>query len=347
MCEVSYARLVSPRLKTRKKRIAVALSVIVSALLISSCATRWSEQTKPFDFALIGDVPYTDEQVTNLFPNMIRDLNAAELEFVVHDGDIKSGASPCTDEIYAERLKQFETFRHPLIYIFGDNEWTDCARATNGFDPDERLQKLREIFTRGDHSLGQRQLSLARQSNDPRHAKFRENVRWEMGNVMFVGLNVPGSANNYGKPEFAERNAADIAWLKESFSFAKIENRRAVMVIIQANPFRERGNTNRMQAGFRDLLSALEMETLAFQKPVVLVHGDTHHFRIDNPLISSKSKLPIENFMRVETFGNPDVHWVRVTVDPADPNVFAFHPQIVPGNRVNHQSARVKEAEHD
>jgi hypothetical protein len=320
---------------------------VLMALLANGCTTWLGTRARPFDFALIGDVPYTDEQTTNLFPNMIRELNAADLEFVVHDGDIKSGSTPCTDEIFAERFKQFETFRHPLIYVFGDNEWTDCARATNGFDPVERLQKLREMFAHGDHSLGQRKLSLARQSNDPRYTKFRENVRWEMGNVMFVGLHVPGSANNYGKPEFAERNAANMAWLQDSFAFAKIENRRAVMVIIQANPFPERGSTNRVHAGYRDLLKVLEAETLGFKKPVVLVHGDTHHFRIDNPLLSAKSRRPIENFTRVETFGNPDVHWIRVTVNPKDPNVFTFHPQIVKENVVNHQLSRPGSAEHD
>src|SRR5688572_20553788 len=166
---------------------------ILIPLLTSGCASWLGSRAKSFDFALIGDVPYTPEQVTNSFPNMIRELNAANLEFVVHDGDIKSGSEPCTDEIFTARLKQFETFRHPLIYVFGDNEWTDCARATNGFDPVERLQKLREIFASGNHSLGQRKLSLARQSNDPRFTRFRENVRWEMGNVTFVGLHVPGS----------------------------------------------------------------------------------------------------------------------------------------------------------
>jgi hypothetical protein len=321
-------------------------AALLTTLFASGCTTWLNTRARPFDFALIGDVPYTPEQVTNSFPNMIRELNAANLEFVVHDGDIKSGSDPCTDELFTARLKQLETIRHPLILILGDNEWTDC-KATNGMGPEEALAKLREMFARGDHSLGQRKLSLARQSNDPRYAKFRENVRWEMGNVMFVGLHVPGSANNFGKPEFAERNAANIAWLKESFAFAKVENRRAITIVIQANPFPERGSTNRVHAGYRDLLRTLEAETLAFEKRVVLVHGDTHHFRIDNPLLSSKSRRPIENFMRVETFGNPDVHWLRVTVDPKDPNVFTFRTQIVKENVVHHQSSRPVSAERD
>jgi len=161
-------------------------------------------QNGRFDFALIGDVPYNEQDATNAFPHLIAELNRAALEFVVHDGDIKSGASPCSDEILLERQAQFQTFDHPLIYVFGDNEWTDCARTqTNSFDPVERLNKLREIFTRGDHSLGKRALTLARQSDDPRFKPFRENVRWSRDEMLFVGLNVPGDSNNYGQPEYA------------------------------------------------------------------------------------------------------------------------------------------------
>jgi hypothetical protein len=83
------------------------------------------------------------------------------------------------------------------------------------------------------------------------------------------------------------------------------------------------------------MLAALEQETVAFGKPVVLVHGDSHYFRIDKPLTRGGRRL--ENFTRVETFGNPDVHWLRVTVDPNDPNVFTFRQQIVRNNLVKHK----------
>jgi len=35
----------------------------------------------------------------------------------------------------------FETFEAPLIFVPGDNEWTDCHRQNNGsYDPIERLE---------------------------------------------------------------------------------------------------------------------------------------------------------------------------------------------------------------
>ena len=291
-----------------------------------------------FDFALIGDVPYNEEQTTKGFPNMIEELNQARLAFVVHDGDIKAGATPCTDDCFERVRAQFQTIRHPFVYLFGDNEWRDCGSVkTNAFDPLERLQKLRDLFTQGNQSLGQHTMTLVRQSDDPRHAAFRENVRWTLGRVLFAGLNVPGNDNYFGTPEFAPRNAANIAWIKEAFAIATRDRFRAVMLIMQANPHFDLAATNRLRQGFNEMLGVIETETVAFGKPVVLVHGDSHYFRIDQPLLGAKSRRRLENFTRVETFGNPDVHWIRVSVDWRDPNVFRFHPQYVRKNLLNHQ----------
>jgi hypothetical protein len=55
-------------------------------------------------------------------------------------------------------------------------------------------------------------------------------------------------------------------------------------------------------------------------------------FKVDQPLYNPKTQRPFANFMRVETFGSPNSHWVLVTVDPAKPQLFTFEPQIVPEN---------------
>lgn len=289
----------------------------------------------PFEFALIGDVPYNDFDATNSFPNMIAEINRAPMQFVVHNGDIKAGTTPCSDELFERCREQFQTFKHPLVFLFGDNEWSDCPR-TNSHTPENRLMKLREVFCKDDQSLGQRTIRLQRQSDHPTYRAYRENIRWSHGGVLFAGFNVPGSANNFGKPEFASRNDANLAWLKESFAQATEQKAAAIMLIMQANPHFDLARTNRLRAGFNSFLDALERETLAFRRPVVLVHGDSHYFRIDKPLLGSRSKRRIENFTRVETFGNPDVHWLRARVDLRDPNIFSFEQRIVKENLVRH-----------
>jgi hypothetical protein len=42
---------------------------------------------------------------------------------------------------------------------------------------------------------------------------------------------------------------------------------------------------------------------------------------------------PLENFTRLEVFGFPEAHWIRIVVDPADPGVFSFKAEIGESNR--------------
>lgn len=308
--------------------IAAACAVVVC--IFAGCA---NSSNKEFQFGLIGDVPYTDFDATNAFPAMIAEMNQEDLAFVVHDGDIKSGGTPCTDEIFLERYRQFQTFNHPFILVFGDNEWTDCGRNPPT-SPEERLNRLRQIFCTNENTLGKRTFKLQRQSDGKEHSDFRENVRWNMGGVMFVGLNIVGSHNNYNRRGFKPRNAANLAWLRDSFALANKQNAAGVMVIIQGNPLFDLPATNRTRLGYNDFVELLTKETIAFKKPVVLVHGDTHYFRIDKPMMHPVTKKRVDNFTRVETFGYPDVHWVRARVNADDPNVFSFRAELVKANKV-------------
>ena len=182
-------------------------------------------------------------------------------------------------------------------------------------------------------------MTLQRQSDDPAFASYPENVQWVESGVIFAGLHIVGSNNNLGRTpaadqEYAARNAANLAWLHEVFERARQDELRAVMLIIQANPLFEVPAVQR--TGFNDFLRDLEAEVIAFRRPVVLVHGDSHYFRIDKPLLGSTSRRRLENFTRVETFGENDNHWLHVTVDPNSPNVFAFDQRIVTANLIVH-----------
>ena len=75
-----------------------------------------------------------------------------------------------------------------------------------------------------------------------------------------------------------------------------------------------------------------------FGAPEVLVHGDFHELLIDNPL--GHEDAP-ERFTRVQTFGWPDVGWVKVEVTPNSREPFAFHPHLVP----DHTSHADREAQ--
>ena len=353
-----------------KKRLA---ALIVLVLLVGSCATgqgAGDTRSASFDFALIGDMPYDGRQEKE-FDNMMKDIDAADVAFVVHDGDFwwdggawtekAGGLPPCSDETFDDRLARAQRSRHPFIYVAGDNEWADCHRAKpRTYDPIERLEKLRRMYFQGDESLGQQKIKLIRQSaSGGRYASYRENDCWIAGDVVFLTLHIIGSNNNLGRTpqmdaEYEERNAANLAWMREAFELAKSSGSRAVMIIAQADPYFQntwptymqeryalwaigvKPPTSRRTTGYDSFIAALEQETLAFGKPVVYVHGDTHIFRIDKPLVGRKSERIIENFTRVATFGHPDTHWVRASIDPSDPNVFRFRQETVKANLLSH-----------
>ena len=266
-----------------------------------------------FTFAAFGDTPYTRDEEAS-FPDFIAGMNREDLAFVVHVGDFKSALADCSDELFLERRQWFELSRHPFVFVPGDNEWTDCSRVfAGGRDPLERLRKLRELFFTGDTSLGQRRMTLTRQSGlSQRRHDYPEHARWEHGGVLFVTLNAPGPDNNARVPEeYSRRSAAIREWLTQSFALTRDRGLRAVVVFMQGNPWNALGRPRR---GFSGLLDTLAAETRNFGGEVLLVHGDTHRYRVGRPLNDPASGAPLANFMRVEVFGSPSMNWVRIRV---------------------------------
>ena len=82
--------------------------------------------------------------------------------------------------------------------------------------------------------------------------------------------------------------------------------------------------------GFDRLLASLAEESEGYGKPVVLIHGDSHRFVHDQPLLDQAGQK-VANLTRIETFGSPDVGWVEVTLDPDDPGAMRVMPRLVQG----------------
>ena len=335
-----------------------------------------------FSVALWGDMPYikngtpwtTELQVTTL----ISDINKQKVAFSVFDGDIKSGSSFCDNSQYSNAVARFNALKSPAVYVPGDNEWTDCHRKNNaaaapGYNALERLSYIRTTMFNSVNSFGQKTMKLDHQGLPGQ--PYSENTRWVKNHVMFVGLNIPGSDNNYittcidsksyrtqpdcdaDNLEYAERNARNLEWIQQSFTLAKQNNVAGIMFVIQADPGFDIPETAAFERHpgpsmtttdptnyqhFTDTLKELRAQTVAYSGQVVLVHGDTHAYTVDKPLLmpfpADSPASPdgpyhaLPNFTRVETFGESNADWIRVTVDARTRNVFRFEPMIVPGN---------------
>jgi hypothetical protein len=359
----------------KRKLLWTMLAALLASALAAGLALgghgEGDRESFGYSIGLWGDLPYSDVQATTGVPNLIADMNNSKLEFTVHDGDLKAGngtpgsttPTTCVDALYAQGLAYLNSLDEAAMITPGDNDWTDCDRVSNGgFNSLERLDHERQVFFGTPFSLGRDPIRQQVQTTPSclgvsGPVQCVENRRWKVKGVMYATVNIQGSCNNLcdtapDPAEYAARNAADIAWVQQTFAAAKSEGSAAVMLIAQADPGFDASDATRAPVrnaktlvetdgqpdGYHDVLSALRDEVLAFGKPVVYVHGDSHYFRVDKPLLDSQGRR-LENFTRVETFGdnqgngNNDVHWVKALVDPKSRDVFAFQAQIVTANR--------------
>ena len=249
--------------------------------LIAGCASA-PPPAGALAFGLLGDTPYNDAEIVRL-EHVIDAINAAELRFVVHVGDIGSARNACSDEWLAARKAQFARIRHPFVLVPGDNEWTDCN------DQLGRLAAWRKAFC-----FAERGIVLDRQPGE-----YCEHVRWRAGGFVFATLNVQGSNNNVVHPEeFGPRMNAVYAWLEEAARLAG--DSRGLVILMQANPF-----VLLPHDGYAELRSRLAALGARMPGRVILVHGDTHLFHDDEP---------IPGVRRIEVWGSPFVRWLEAAI---------------------------------
>lgn len=326
--------------KARLRHVHGALAF--SVLVLTGACGQTDDSTH--EFALFGDNPYRPESVPRV-EALVDDVNRrAGLEWVIHVGDTKGGGQPCTDEFLRSRFDLYQLFSLPFVFTPGDNDWFDCVGDAAGRrDEYERLEFLRSLYYPDPgHTTGGRLMEVRAQSGGPDYPEFVENVLWVHGDVVYATVHLIGLSRQPTDPEAAARrlNAAT-EWIRTAFAVAHEVGSVGVFLATQVDPWIVGGLPvlirQRCEAcleprpGMEELYPLLVQESTAFPGEVVLAVGDTHVFRVDKPLYRVDGTL-VENFTRVETFGDPNVHWVRVTVDPSERSVFSFHQEVIPGN---------------
>jgi len=287
------------------------------------------ESAKRLTVAVIGDVPYGPEQ-EGRFGDLIEAINAdPKVRVAVHVGDIKSGSTTCSDERFAAVAAAFETFKDPLVYTPGDNEWTDCHRVNNGaYDPLERLAAVRRLFFAAPgETLGRRPKRVAFESD------LVENVRWEESRVVFATLHVIGSNNGLASwtglgntaptpaqaAEVQARIDADLRWIDSTFDAAEADHRRGVVLAMQADTWNPTP-TSAQQA----IVDRIAARTAAFDGEVLLIQGDSHTFAADDP-------LALDNFTRIVVHGETlPFEYLRLTIDPRAADLFTWERIALP-----------------
>ncbi len=324
-----------------------------------------------------------------------------DIAFALHGGDIHSGSEPCTESYNRSVYDLFTAFKVPLIYTPGDNEWEDCNKqkqsggtynpatgkidyvmdAKTGLpvnyasgDPIQNLQLVRNIFFgKPGQTLGA-PMTVHTQATEGTTAgdrQYVENTWWISGNTLYASVNIPGGSNNGTDPwyvtpsmsaaqqaEVTARTAATKNWLNVAFDQAATNHVGSVVILTQADMWdTSKGNLS----GYTPYVDIIASRTKDFAKPVLLLNGDSHAFRSDNPLMAKSacviepvnattgatsgalatacsddaySKQPngynVTNFHRVIFHGSTlPLEWLKLTVNSqvnADNGLYAFGP---------------------
>ncbi len=245
---------------------------------------------KDLVFGATGDAPRGDDEWQQ-FEDQVQDLNKGnKYKFFVHVGDIWYGTESLPKSHYTRVADILKQSKIPAYIVPGDNEWNDLD------DPAEGWKNWTETFYNFDAHFKTAYV-VEHQKDQP------ENIAFVKDGVLIIGLNIVGGTV-HDKEEWKARHARSATWVKKQFKDHKDEVRAAV-VFAQARP----NDTKHL-----DFFAPFIDKAKNFEKPVLYLHGDGHHFNVETPWRA-------ENVWRVQVDAgnvNPPLE-IHVTHDPGEP----------------------------
>ncbi len=182
---------------------------------------------------------------------------------------------------------------------------------------------------------------MVRQSDQAMFRSFRENVRLSLGNILLVGLNVPGDNNHYRNEggrngEFEDRREANRQWLARAFSLAQQHGMSGIIIVAHGDPqfgngWEKRGKPTlldgfmrrRPRDGYLEFKRQLRELSGRYRGQVLLVHTGSNGYHTDKPLRDAAGK-PLSNFTRVALPGGTTAQWTELIVTPQAPSPFSL-----------------------
>ncbi len=325
------------------------IGLILSFWLMAGCITPPALGSDyPISFVVIGDSPYSPQDKIMLQKARER-IRTENIPFVIHIGDYKGGGAECTPDHDLNQLRLIKSLEPlPVFYTPGDNEWTDCDRFDNPvtgkkYSELTRLDTLRSLFFAKPPSHAD-MFAYRRQSI------LIENATWKLRGVRFMTLHITGTNNSRdwvggdtitrALSAVSQRDTANLIWLDHIFSVADTEKADALVIAIHGDVTdiknkpegimcTDVAKTNEHDCdAFVDFRNALHAAAQATSIPILLIHGDTAPFTLNQKLAG----IETPNLWRLNAAGDAGigrtghaygVHDVtHVTVDPKSAQPF-------------------------
>ncbi|MGI9025332.1 MAG: hypothetical protein ACR2GP_07080 [Burkholderiaceae bacterium] len=317
----------------------IALTCLACCAIAQATAQPVVEGKSDFSFAVTGTAIGDNDRGTR---TVLRAIDDSAARFIVHFNLSQPSGASCSAAAIDRRREALERNPKPIVPVVSASEWSTCGGPAT--DPEERLARVGDAFYSSDESLGQSRLHWSRQSSVPRFHRYRENLRWQAGNALFVVFNLPDNNNNFRfgagrNGEFEERLVANRVWLERAFRFAAERHLAGIVIFVDAaprfgTPMRAPDLRGRERDGYYEWKVALRDLTSTFRGQVLLVQGHVVPLtppleEPDHPLRDATGKT-LTHFTRVAL---PDVAagstWVRIGVDPKGPKLFRIATEHV------------------
>jgi hypothetical protein len=257
--------------------------------MFSGCKGVTNEVLK---FSAMGDVPRSAIEDSILQRQIEQHNTQSDSEFMVHLGDIKSGSTPCEEEVYKKVANYLKKLLIPTFIVPGDNEWNDCT------DPG-KAWTLWEKYFLGFENNWKDVSDIERQDTRP------ENFSFNLKGVLFIGINLVGG-RIHDPEEWSQRHGQNVDWIRKMFAKYK-EEVRAAVILAQADP----------KDKHEDFMTPFRVLCKIFKKPILFLNGDGHIWQHDAPWLES-------NIVRVQVDKGGIAPPLQITVTLDEVNIFRF-----------------------
>lgn len=270
-------------------------SFFLCILMVAGCSSN-----QVVRFAAIGDTPYFESDTElAVVSEALTKMEAAEIPFVIHIGDIMRDRTSCERILYEQRAGIFSKSPIPFMITIGDNEFNDCKDSVTS------RSYFREIILNNPST----QQSVSGTNEDfeslmvTRQQEMIENANWTYTNIDFIMLVLPDLPGRYplNEEEIKRILSANTLFLVNKFSEAKKNNRDSIVLVMHSNPA-----TCGLDACF-DFMDVIEREIKKFKNPVLLINGSNH-----SKEFISKGYLGFPNLAHLRPGSEPDVAWPEV-----------------------------------
>lgn len=220
-----------------------------------------SSESDKIIFSVMGDIPRSEAEDTLIQEQINLHNELSDSEFMFHVGDIKSGSTPCDEEVYSKVAGYLKMLDVPTFIVPGDNEWNDCTNPEVAWVFWEKY--FLNIESNWDFD-----------SNIERQTKRKENYAFVYKNVLFIGLNLVGGLI-HDSTEWKIRHQQNTDWME-----TQINNNNyiinSLVIIAQANPDEKHA----------DFMTRFLILAEQFNKPIIFIHGDGHEWIFEEKWLS-------------------------------------------------------------